>query len=280
VVSSLPGVRFPFEAITAACREEGILSLIDGAQAVGMVSLDLSVVDPDFFVSNCHKWLHVPRGCAVFYVPERNHGMMRSTLPTSHGFVALTAHVQGQKARHNPLPPSGKSAFVTAFEFVGTLDNSPYLCVKDSIEWRRDVLGGEWRIIQYMEQLAREGGQAAARILGTKVLENKDKTLGRCAMVNVALPLAVEEVEDDLKPRDEDLEGVPVVPAGEAQDAFQWILRKLVNDYKTFVALFIYRGRYWARLSAQVFLEMEDFEWAGRTLKDVCERVARGEYKG
>jgi hercynylcysteine S-oxide lyase len=55
VVSSLPGVRMPFEALTKTCRELGILSCIDGAHGVGHVDMDLGVLDPDFFVSNCHK---------------------------------------------------------------------------------------------------------------------------------------------------------------------------------------------------------------------------------
>ena len=58
------------------------------------------------------------------------------------------------------------------------------------------------------------------------------------------------------------------------------MLETLMAEYKTFVALFVYGGRWWARLSAQVYLELEDFEWAGRTLKEVCERAARGEYRG
>lgn len=181
VVSSLPGVRFPFEAITAACKETGVISLVDGAQGIGMVKLDLAAADPDFFISNCHKWLHVPRGCAVFYVPLRNQGLIRSTVPTSHGFVPRE---NGEKARFNPLPPSTKSVFVNAFEFVGTLDNAPYLCVRDSIEWRERVLGGEERILEYQESLARQGGRKVAEILGTKVLEN-ERTLGSGGWVPV-----------------------------------------------------------------------------------------------
>ncbi|KAK5653236.1 hypothetical protein OQA88_9135 [Cercophora sp. LCS_1] len=276
VVSSLPGIRFPFELVAAACKEEGVLSLVDGAQGIGMVKLDLAAADPDFFVSNCHKWLHVPRGCAVFYVPLRNQALIRSTVPTSHGFVPLE---NGEKPRFNPLPPSAKSAFVNAFEFVGTLDNAPYLCVKDSIEWREKVLGGEDRILAYQEGLARQGGARVAEILGTKIFENQGKTLARCAMVCVALPLAVEPGQWDEKPRDEDLEGLHVIPAAEVGKARQWILDTLIRDYKTFVALFDYRGRLWVRISAQVYLEMEDFEWAGKTLKEVCERVQKGDYK-
>ena len=54
-VISMPGVRMPFERLTQACKEEGVLSCIDAAHGVGHVELDLGKLDPDFLVSNCHK---------------------------------------------------------------------------------------------------------------------------------------------------------------------------------------------------------------------------------
>lgn len=56
-VVSMPGVRMPFEQLTAVCKEMGIMSCIDGAHGVGHVEIDLSALDPDFFVSNCHKYV-------------------------------------------------------------------------------------------------------------------------------------------------------------------------------------------------------------------------------
>jgi selenocysteine lyase/cysteine desulfurase len=56
-VVSNPGVRFPFERFVGVCREEGILSVIDGAHGVGMIPLDMKELQPDFFVSNCHKYV-------------------------------------------------------------------------------------------------------------------------------------------------------------------------------------------------------------------------------
>jgi selenocysteine lyase/cysteine desulfurase len=57
-VVSQPGVRMPYERLTRVCRQEGVLSCIDGAHGVGMLDpddLNLSRFDPDFFFSNCHK---------------------------------------------------------------------------------------------------------------------------------------------------------------------------------------------------------------------------------
>ncbi|KAK0670112.1 pyridoxal phosphate-dependent transferase [Cercophora samala] len=262
VVSSNPGVRFPFEAITASCKRHGILSLVDGAQGIGMVKLDhLGEVDPDFFVSNCHKWLHVPRGCAVFYVPLRNQGLIRSTVPTSHGFEA--AELPGGNKRVNPLPPNEKGYFVNAFQFVGTMDNAPYLCVNDAIKWREEALGGEVRIREELMKMAREGGKLVAEALGTEVLDNEEGTMSASAMTNVALPLLAEDIKAN----------------GDGAAVHSYILSTLMEEYQTFVAVFVFQGRWWARLSAQVYLELEDFKWAGGVLKEVCDRVVKGEYK-
>lgn len=54
-VVSMPGVRLPFERLTAKSKELGVMSMIDGAHGVGHVEIDLGSLDPDFFVSNCHK---------------------------------------------------------------------------------------------------------------------------------------------------------------------------------------------------------------------------------
>ncbi|WYZ44724.1 hypothetical protein EsH8_VIII_000040 [Colletotrichum jinshuiense] len=269
-VSSLPGVRFPFEAVAAACRELGVMSLIDGAQGIGMIPLDLSAVDPDFFVSNCHKWLHVPRPCAVFYVPERNQHLMASTVPTSHGYVPRSG-----RTYRNPLPPSGESHFVESFGFVGSLDNSPNMTVKDAIEWRQSI-GGEDKIVDYLWTLARVGGKKAADILGTYVLDNKAGTLTKCAMVNVALPMVMDA---DAEAPSTAPDGTVTVPEKEAYEIVAWMDRILTKEYQTFLALFWHAGRWYMRVSAQVYLDETDFEWVGVTMKELCQRVAKQEYK-
>lgn len=270
VVSSLPGVRFPFEATTAACKELGVMSLVDGAQGAGLVDLDLSKLDPDFFLTNCHKWLHAPRGCAAFYVPLRNQELIRTSLATSHGYVS-----RGGTARFNPLPPSAKSRFVNEFEFVGTMDNSPYLACKDAVEWRESI-GGEAKIIEWQTTLAKEGGKKVAEMLGTEVMDNKTGTLTNCGMVNVALPMVIVD-DAEVGKAEFDYRGYLKVPRKAAFPLTQWMLETMMSDYHTFIALFVHQGCWWARLSAQVYLDMDDFEWTGKTLKELCKRAASQE---
>ncbi|KAL1305306.1 hypothetical protein AAFC00_002209 [Neodothiora populina] len=263
-IVSMPGLRMPFEQLTKLCKKHGLLSLIDGAHCVGHISIDLQEIDPDFFVSNLHKWLFVPRGCALLYVPVRNQHLIRSTLPTSHGFQPLPTEGAAIK---NPLPPSRKNAFVTNFEFVGTIDNSPYMCVPAAIEFRKAFTwqgrSGEDAIIAFTEDQAKKAGQVVSGILGTEILDNEAKTLTKCNFANIRLPLDFE-----------------VDASGDGDKAIeiaQWLSSTLNNEYDTFIAILVYNNAWWARLSAQVYLDMSDWEWAGHTLKEVCGRVQKGQ---
>nr|POE76208.1 hercynylcysteine sulfoxide lyase [Quercus suber] len=240
-INALPGVRMPFERLTKLCRMHGVLSCIDGAHGVGQIPLDLQDLDPDFFVTNCHKWLYTPRGCAILYVPVRNQHFLRSTLPTSFGF---------------------ESSFVANFSYIGTLDESPYLCVPTALSWRQSLTWqgrtGESAITSYMLHLAQRGGEAVAKILDTEVLENEKRTLGNCAFSNVRLPLDRSQVGD----QSEGLEEVG-----------NWIMRTMILERSTSVNIFLYADALWARLSAPVYATLEDFEVAGQHLRELCQIV-------
>jgi selenocysteine lyase/cysteine desulfurase len=247
-ISSLPGVRMPFERLTALCKDLDVMSLVDGAHGVGQIPLRIGEMDPDFFVSNLHKWLYVPRGCAVLYVPERNQHLLHATLPTGFGY--------GQ-------------GFVRNFSDMGTLDNSSFLCVKAALEWRKRLvwrdIKGEEAIFEYLPHLAREGGKLVAEILGTELLDNKEGTLGRCSLTNVRVPISLREVMGGD-------EGV----VGKIET---WMMTTMTVEYETAVKFFTYDGAWWVRLSAQVYLTVADFEYVARGLKETCERVERGEWR-
>jgi selenocysteine lyase/cysteine desulfurase len=260
-ISSMPGLRMPFEELTAICREEGILSLIDGAHAVGQIPVNLSTLDPDFFVSNCHKWLHVPRGCAVLYVPIRNQKSMRSTLPTSHGFEPRGSSIGSPST----MPSGNKSPYIQSFEFIGTIDNSNYLVIPEALKWREQVCGGEQSIMEYNNKLATDGSMAIAKILGTEVIDNKSHTLTNCCLVNVVLPLTASA---------EKIPGINTVNPQFGWEATEWMTKVLVDDYNTFIAITYFQDQWWARLSGQVYLDLDDFVLAGKALKEVCEKVA------
>ncbi|PNS16999.1 hypothetical protein CAC42_4963 [Sphaceloma murrayae] len=262
-VSSVPGVLFPFEALTTACRAQDILSVIDGAHGAGHIPLDLSALNPDFFVTNLHKWLFVPRPCAVLYVPEQHQAAMRSSLPTSHGFVP-----RGVTGVNNPLPEvEGEelSVFEETFQFTGTGDFSAFLCVEAALRWRERVVWrgqrGEDAVRGYCCWLAGEAGRIVSARLGTETME-RERQEG-CAFSNVRLPLEYA----DLKGGEVDFEIVLKIA--------RWMEKVLVDEYRTFVAIFWHAEGFWVRLSAQIYLTLEDWETAAGWLEDVCERARR-----
>jgi selenocysteine lyase/cysteine desulfurase len=67
-VSSNSGDLLPAAEICAAARERGVLAHVDGAQAFGVLDLDLSAIKPDFYTGSMHKWPCGPKEKGLFYI--------------------------------------------------------------------------------------------------------------------------------------------------------------------------------------------------------------------
>ena len=83
-ITSSFGILLPAAELSSLAAEHGILSVIDGAQAIGQIPVDLQQLGCDAYVASPHKWLLAPKGTGFLYlrcdVPQRIWG----TLAGSH----------------------------------------------------------------------------------------------------------------------------------------------------------------------------------------------------
>jgi selenocysteine lyase/cysteine desulfurase len=194
--------------------------------------------------------------------------MMRSTLPTSHGFLPL--NLGGVNKIFSPLPPStSNNAFVSQFEYAGTIDNAPSLCIPAALKFRDEICGGEESIRAYRYELAEKGEQKIAEILGTKALEVPKAS--RVGFANVWLPLQVAA------PGEPQSEGY--ILEEDTPAVMDFLSRKMVEEYNCFVAILFYKAAWIARFSSEIYLDMDDFIYGAEVLKELCARVKKLEHK-
>lgn len=65
-VSCETGIRLPVREACAWARERGIATLVDGAQALGAIPVDVRAIGCDCYAANGHKWLCGPKGSGIF----------------------------------------------------------------------------------------------------------------------------------------------------------------------------------------------------------------------
>lgn len=151
------------------------------------------------------------------------------------------------------------------------------------------MCGGEDKIREYCENLVEAGGKRMAETLGTVVLDNKDQTLYQCCFVNVRLSIVVtkETASYDIviaseKNQDRVVAGndesVVHIKEVDAPPIARWMTERSVRGYDTMISIKFYAGAIWCRISGQIYLEVEDFEWAAYKLMEICEEVAKGDF--
>ena len=65
---SSTGLRMPVAELTSVARAHGCVSVVDGAQAVGGIAVDVKALGCDVYATSGHKWLLAPKGTGLLYV--------------------------------------------------------------------------------------------------------------------------------------------------------------------------------------------------------------------
>ncbi len=149
-VTSPTGLVFPIAELVAALAARGVATLVDGAHAVGMLPLDVAAIGAAYYAGNCHKWLCAPKSVGFLHVRRDLQEHVRP-LAISHG------------AR---LRRPDRSRFLVEFDWTGTIDPTPALCVPEAIRMLGAVLPGGWPALRERNRaLALAGRRVLAAVL-------------------------------------------------------------------------------------------------------------------
>lgn len=67
-ISNLSGIAMPAKAICQMAKARGIMTLVDGAQSLGSVKIDLHDMGCTFYTASTHKWLMGPFENGIVYI--------------------------------------------------------------------------------------------------------------------------------------------------------------------------------------------------------------------
>ena len=176
-ITSPTALIFPVKQIVDELAHRGVDTLVDGAHAPGMVPLNLHDIGAAYYTGNCHKWLCAPKSAGFLHVRADKQDALQPSV-ISHGYN---------------VERRGYSRFQDYFDWIGTIDPTPWMCVRDSIEFVQSLMPGG------MKQLMRHNNELA--IAAQKHLCGAMEIVAPCPpdMIGsmVTIPISCEESDEN-----------------------------------------------------------------------------------
>ncbi len=113
-VSYRTGEVLPAAAMIRAAHGRGVPALVDGAQAVGAIPVDLAELGADFYALPGQKWLCGPEGTGLLYVDRRQWSHLRQTFL---GYLSIRDLDEAGEF----LPQEGARRYEVGFLFLPSL---------------------------------------------------------------------------------------------------------------------------------------------------------------
>lgn len=113
-VSNVLGTVTPIEELIAIAHRHGVRILIDGAQSVAHIPVNVSALDADFFVFSGHK-VFAPTGIGVVYGKKE---LLEAAKPY-HGGGNMIADVTFERTIYNPIPNKFEAGTGSIADAVG-----------------------------------------------------------------------------------------------------------------------------------------------------------------
>jgi isopenicillin-N epimerase len=171
-ITTTTGLVLPVKEISALAHSRGILSVIDGAHAPGMIQVDVGDIGCDFYTGNCHKWLGAPMGTAFIAMHPRSWERLEPFL-VGWGWSK-----------------EKKETFDGNFENPGVHNTALPNAVGEAVDFQLEI--GRKAIEERGRQLAEYGKDLFTRMPGVKLLTPRDPAM--CgSMASFTLPALEEE---------------------------------------------------------------------------------------
>eukprot|EP01031_Cornospumella_fuschlensis_P038784 gene38784-47163_t len=227
-ISSMPTIIEPIEQLTPLARAHGSIVIIDGAHAPGILDIDVESIGADIYTGNLHKWLFTPKGCAFLHVSKK----FRDSYTYTPQPVVISS--------------TGRYDYVGRFAYTGTRDYTAFAALPVSLTFVQQQLGGMGSMRAYCRDLLAKGCELCVREWKTGYLVPLEL---QGVMANVLLPCSTQQEADALQTHLIDRHSTYIVT------------NTVYSESQAKNVVFI-------RISAQVYLDLGDFEKLAKLVKE------------